>query len=120
MAWCSVKKKSIGTTFPFTASRLALGPTQPPVLWVPGALFVGIKRSGREANHSPPSSAEVQKCVMLYLHCHNTPSWRGAQLKNAQGQLYFTFTFQYLVSGFQLLNRGYLWRFGNSTILVTC
>jgi hypothetical protein len=24
----------------------------------------------------------------LYLHFPNTPSWRGAQLKEAQGQLY--------------------------------
>jgi hypothetical protein len=24
----------------------------------------------------------------LYLHCPNTPSWRGAELKKAQGQLY--------------------------------
>jgi hypothetical protein len=42
-----------------TASRPALGPTQPPIEWVPGALSVGVKLSGREANHSPPSSAEV-------------------------------------------------------------
>jgi hypothetical protein len=27
----------------------------------------------------------------LYLHCHNTPSWRGAKLKNARGQLYLYF-----------------------------
>jgi hypothetical protein len=24
----------------------------------------------------------------LYQHSHHTPSWRGAQLKKAQGQLY--------------------------------
>jgi hypothetical protein len=28
--------------------------------WVPGALSLGIKRPGREADHSPPSSAEVK------------------------------------------------------------
>jgi hypothetical protein len=27
-----------------------------------GAYFLGIKRPGREANHSPPSSAEVKNC----------------------------------------------------------
>jgi hypothetical protein len=43
-----------------TVSRTALGPTQPPVPWVPGALSLGVKRPGREANHSPPSSAEVK------------------------------------------------------------
>jgi hypothetical protein len=37
------------------------GPTQPPIKWVPGALSLGIKRQGREANHSSPSNAEVEK-----------------------------------------------------------
>jgi hypothetical protein len=32
---------------PFTtASRTALGPTQPPIQWVPGALSLGVKRPG--------------------------------------------------------------------------
>jgi hypothetical protein len=40
--------------------RPALGPTQPPVQWVPGVLSPGLKRwPGRDADHSPPSSAEV-------------------------------------------------------------
>jgi hypothetical protein len=70
-----------------TASRTAPEPTQPPIQWAPGALFVGVKRPGREANHSPPFSAEVKECVEIYLHSPNTPSWRGAQ-KKAKGQLY--------------------------------
>jgi hypothetical protein len=44
-----------------TASRTALGPTQPPIQWVPGALSLEVKRPGREADHSPPSSAEVKE-----------------------------------------------------------
>jgi hypothetical protein len=36
--------------------------------------------SGCEADHSPPSGADVKECVELYLHFSNTPSWRGAQL----------------------------------------
>jgi hypothetical protein len=36
------------------------GPTQPPIQCVPGALSLGVKRPGREADHSPPSSAEVK------------------------------------------------------------
>jgi len=37
-----------------------------------------LQRPGREADYSPPSSAEVKECVELYLHSPNTPSWRGA------------------------------------------
>jgi hypothetical protein len=51
-----------------TASRTALRTTQPPIQWVPGALSLGVKRPGREADHSPSSSAEVKECVELYLH----------------------------------------------------
>jgi hypothetical protein len=61
-----------------TASRTALGPTQPPIQWVPVALSLGVKRPRREADHSLPSSAEVKECVEIYHHSPNTPSWRGA------------------------------------------
>jgi hypothetical protein len=44
-----------------TASRTALGPTQPPIQWIPGFLSLGVKRPGREANHTPPSSAEIKE-----------------------------------------------------------
>jgi hypothetical protein len=44
---------------------MTLGPTQTPIQWVPGALSLGVKRLGREADHSPPSSAEVKECVEL-------------------------------------------------------
>jgi hypothetical protein len=43
-----------------TSSRLVLGPTQPPLQWVPGILSPGVKRSGREADHPPPTSAQVK------------------------------------------------------------
>jgi hypothetical protein len=51
-----------------TMSRTVLGPTQPPNQWVPGAFSMGVKRPGREADHSPPSSAEVKGRVELYFH----------------------------------------------------
>jgi hypothetical protein len=57
---------------------------------VPGTLSLVVKRPGREAVHSPPSSAEVKEWLALYLHSPNTPSWRGALLKHRDN---FTFTF---------------------------
>jgi hypothetical protein len=43
-----------------TSFRPALGPTQPPTQWVPGALSLGVKRPRRETDHSHPSCAEVK------------------------------------------------------------
>jgi hypothetical protein len=60
-----------------TASRPALGPTQPPVQWVPEALSPGVKRPGCEADHSPPSSAEVKNGVTI-IPLPQTSSWRSA------------------------------------------
>jgi hypothetical protein len=49
-------RRGLGIFLFTTASRTALGPTQLPIHWVPGALSLGVKRQGREADHSPPSS----------------------------------------------------------------
>jgi hypothetical protein len=49
----------------FTFSRPALGSTQPPVQCVPRALSAEVERQGREADHSPPASAEVKK-IWIY------------------------------------------------------
>jgi hypothetical protein len=46
--------------------RPALRPTQPPIKWV-----LGVKRQGREPDHSPPTSAEVKKKWI----CTSTPSY---------------------------------------------
>jgi hypothetical protein len=43
-----------------TGSRPAQEHTQPPIKWVPGALTPGVKRPGRETDHSSPSRAEVK------------------------------------------------------------
>jgi hypothetical protein len=51
-----------------SASRPALGPTQPPIQWVTGGSFPGGKAwPGRDADHSSPSSAEAKKEEELYL-----------------------------------------------------
>jgi hypothetical protein len=61
--------------------RPALGPTQPPVQWVPGGPFPGAKaRPGRDADHSPQSSAEVVNEKELYLLSPQAPPWRVAGL----------------------------------------
>jgi hypothetical protein len=33
----------------------------PPIKWVPGDFSPELKRPGREANHTPPTSAQVKK-----------------------------------------------------------
>jgi hypothetical protein len=44
----------------------ALGPNQPPIQCVQGALSPGVKRPERDADHSPPSSAEVKNGGAIY------------------------------------------------------
>jgi len=73
-----------------TATRPALGSTQPPIKWISEALSLGVKQPGREADHSPPSSAEVENA----WSCTSSPPicLHGVVLSEAQGQLYlFTF-----------------------------
>jgi hypothetical protein len=43
-----------------TVSGTALGPTQPPIQWVPGVLSLKVHRPEREAERSPPCSTEVK------------------------------------------------------------
>jgi hypothetical protein len=80
-----------------TMSRTVLGPTQPTVQWVSGALSLGVKQPARhESDHSPPSSAKVKECMNLYLCSSNMPSWCGAQLKKKH-RYNFTFAIVILV-----------------------
>jgi hypothetical protein len=70
-----------------TPSRPPLGPTQPPIKWVPGDLSPGVKQPGREADHSSPTSTKVKK-TWVYT---STPTYvfiAQCLISHAQGQLY--------------------------------
>jgi hypothetical protein len=54
--------------------------------------FPGVKRPGREADHSPPSSAKVNECVELYLH--SPLRLHGVVLSQTQAQIYLYLTFK--------------------------
>ena len=62
-----------GRDFPHL-SRPVLGPTQPPIKWVPG-LSRGVKRQGRGVDHPLPSRSEVKERVELYFYTLSRPSW---------------------------------------------
>ena len=62
-----------GRDFPHL-SIPALGPTQPPVQWVPG-ISRGLKRPGCGLDYPPPPTAEVKERVDLYLYSPFGPAW---------------------------------------------
>jgi hypothetical protein len=73
-----------GKNFHFSVSfRLALGPIQPPIKWVPG-----VERPGREADRSPPTSAEVKK---IWVYTSTLPYIFTALFLIRQAQGHFTF-----------------------------
>jgi hypothetical protein len=49
-------------------SRPVMGPTQPPIQEVAGALSLGVKLPGSEADHSPPSYKGKVKSLCLTKH----------------------------------------------------
>jgi hypothetical protein len=57
--------------------RPALWSTQLSIQWVARALSPGVKRPGREADHSPEASAEVKK-IWICTSTSYMPSWRSA------------------------------------------
>jgi hypothetical protein len=60
-----------------TASRPVLGPTQPPIQWVSGALSPAVRQPVPEVDDSPIPCAEVRNGGAIPSLSH-TPSWRGA------------------------------------------
>jgi len=62
-----------------SAFRPPLRPTQLPIKWVLLALNPGVKRSGREADHSPTSSAEINISWSYHSTLHMS-ALHGGQL----------------------------------------
>jgi hypothetical protein len=95
-----------------TAFRPALGPTQPPIQWLPEAVFLKVKWPGREADHSPLSSAEV-KNAWSYT---STPPIRlyGVVLSLKKYRNNFAFTFpRKTKTDFRLCPQLYKWDINN-------
>jgi hypothetical protein len=68
------------------ASRSALGPTQPPIQWVPGVLSPGVKRGRGETLTTHPHLAPRLRMSRSYTSsAPHVPPWLVA------GQLYFFF-----------------------------
>jgi hypothetical protein len=70
-----------------TSSQLALRCTQPSIQCIPEALSPGVKRPGREADHSPPTSAEVKK-IWIYTSTSTYAFMSLCLISYAQEQLY--------------------------------
>jgi hypothetical protein len=77
------------------SSRPALGPTQPSIQWVPGALSPVVKRQGREVDHSTLTSAEVKKNVDLYIN--STIRLHVVVLNYVKHKANFIFTYNMLL-----------------------
>jgi hypothetical protein len=67
----------------FASSRLAVGPTQHHIQWVPGTLSPGLMPPGREADHSPPTSAEVE-IIWISTSTHHAFPWHSPSFKRKE------------------------------------
>jgi len=63
-------------------SKLVLGPIQPPIQCVLGAFSLVVKRPGREADHSLPSSEEAKNA---WSYTSTPPHIITRRLVKAQG-----------------------------------
>jgi hypothetical protein len=72
-------ERGVGVRVP-VGSRIFTSPYRPDRLWGQPSLpsiSPGVKRPGRESDHSPPVTAEVKK-MWFYTSTPHTPSWRSA------------------------------------------
>jgi hypothetical protein len=103
-------RRGLGIFLFTTASRPALEPTQPPTQWILGAVFLGLKRPGREATthlHLVPrsknewNSTSTPQCAFM--------AW--CSVKKAQGQLYLYLAKHHAMKTYteHILNLGTRW-----------
>jgi hypothetical protein len=98
-------RRGLGIFLFTTASRPTLGPTQPPIQWVPGILSLAVKRPVLKTDQFTPSNTEVKQCVELYFQSPSTHSWRAAQFKKGTGTI-LPFTFMRNVNQVNRFPRG--------------
>jgi hypothetical protein len=80
MRWKARVRFLAGQNFSLpTASRLALGSTQPPIQWVPGAIATEVKGRVHVNEHSPQYGIEIKNggTIPPLPHMH---SWYSALL----------------------------------------
>jgi hypothetical protein len=83
--WLRLDDRGVGVPSPgrvknflfSTSSRPALGPTQPPIEWVPGVLSQGVKRGGVKLTTHLQLVPRSRKCGSIHQLLH-MPSWRSA------------------------------------------
>ena len=80
-----IKYPSVAAIFlNYEMSRLALGPTQPPIEWVLRALSPGVRQLGHEADHLPHLLARIGM-TRLMPPLYHMPAW------HTQGQILCVF-----------------------------
>jgi hypothetical protein len=68
---CFDSRQGLGLNFLATTSRPGLGPAETPFQWIKKILSSEVQQPGLEADHSPPSSAEI-KTAWSYI---STPQY---------------------------------------------
>jgi len=66
--------------FFFKTPRLALGPIQPTIQWVPELFHGGLNRPGRELDHLTPSTVEVNEWSYTFTPQYALMTWTGTAL----------------------------------------
>jgi hypothetical protein len=89
-----VKRRAIFSTM----SRPSLGTTQSPTQWVSGAFSLGLKRLKREADHSPPSSAEVKNVDTIPSIPHMSLCVVAQLINHMADVIFYLYVVEYILS----------------------